>query len=483
MCNLNPAQLQAAHAPAQQALYLRAGAGTGKTKTLIERLLYLASQVAPAKLLVLVFNRQARAEIRTRCRAFSTQVFTFHSFCLRLLQQHGQHLPLPYASSFTFMTPFQQDEWLKQALGSAGLSRYQSSLPALKAYLAKFKKGLIATPLWDKRPAWKVFWQTYSHLCHQAQVLDFDDLTFYSYYLLRHHPPLLAAYQQQYSHILVDEGQDLDYYQTQLLRLLGRQSILFLVGDPYQNIYGFRGSLATYMTRLATDLKLRAYALTTNYRSGAAIIAKANALLPATAALTAVNPHPGVVVYQACADPTQEAAYVLQQLQTLVTRDGYQYHQIAILARKHFVLTTITTALERAHIPYHRLASPSGPPLTTPSAPSAAPAPLAATAQQLVTQLWSSPSPSPPPSSSLVLASIHQVKGLEFKVVFLLGCEQPTWLNPLLAVVNLAEERRLAYVAVTRAQDQLFLTSVRRRPSLTQPARLKPLTFLKEMGF
>ncbi|MDO8168028.1 3'-5' exonuclease [Candidatus Phytoplasma melaleucae] len=87
------------------------------------------------------------------------------------------------------------------------------------------------------------------------------------------------------------------------------------------------------------------------------------------------------------------------------------------------------------------------------------------------------------PAKLLVLASIHQVKGLEFKVVFLLGCEQTTWLNPLLAVVNLAEERRLAYVAVTRAQDQLFLTSVRRRPSLTQPARLKPLTFLKEMGF
>ncbi|MDV3198489.1 MAG: 3'-5' exonuclease [Vigna little leaf phytoplasma] len=211
--------------------------------------------------------------------------------------------------------------------------------------------------------------------------------------------------------------------------------------------------------------------MTLNYRSGVAIISQANKLLPSTYQLKPGLTIQGQVCYQALVDEQEEALFIINKIKKLINQKIYQYHEMVIIYRKQVLMNVLKTYLKQFHIPFASqkplyLSSPKKVNLTT----------------TLTQKIKAAVKKLPVPTLNYVrLTSIHQMKGLEAKVVFVIGLEEQIFFPSFFPVSSKAEEKRLVYVAVTRAQERLYLTSVQTRVLYHMKQKLTPLSFLTEM--
>ena len=478
LVGLTPEQREAVMSPSRR-LLVRATAGSGKTHVLTLRILRRVAdgEVASDQVLAMTFTRKAGDELRRRlwrAGVRDVRAGTFHRAALSLVNQYREdhHLrPLVLEASRRRLVAALAQQ-LRES-GDVALEDWQ--LPRLEVeigwalsqgyrgttYAKNAKRMRRDTPLPVAQFA--EILDRYVGLCASRGVLDFDLLLAEAITLLRDEPAVRAAFRHRNRSLYVDEAQDMNPLQFMMLRqMAGDDPDLFCVGDPNQSIYGFNGAnpqLLVEIVRTWPDTMV--LDLTRNHRSTAHIIAVANTLLEEGAAgIVPARDDGEVPLVRGYATDEQEARHVATWL-AAKHQPGSPWRSMAVLARTNAQLEVVAGYLDAAGIPYEK------------RGPEHSPASDLLVAPEAWTRRADDES-----RDAVALSTIHRAKGLEFAHVAAIG-----WAEGVLPNYNatspeqLAEEQRLAYVALSRAEQSLLITWSRGRDDPRYPDRT-PSRFL-----
>ncbi|MCB9745512.1 MAG: UvrD-helicase domain-containing protein [Alphaproteobacteria bacterium] len=533
---LDPEQRAAAEVR-EGPLLVTAGPGSGKTRTLTHRLAWLIAEqgVAPESCLAITFTRRAAQEMAERLEALlpgrgeKVRVTTFHGLALSLLLEHAEAAGLPEDARLA-------DEAERAALLAQALEVSEAKARRLLARLSQARlQGDFGEPFGEL----DVAWLAYRAAMDAQHLLDFDDLVPRCVALLEQHVSIRDSLRDMFQHVSVDELQDINAPQYRLIQLLcPPDGSLYAIGDPDQAIYAFRGSDLRFFRRFTQDWPgARVLRLSRNYRSGQRIVAAARQLITAADArprdMRAMPGHDLHVCLHAAATERAEAEFVVHGIEKLMGGYGYfsvdsgrvasgegcdlSFSDIAVLYRTAAQAGALREALDRSGVPYQQhghealgehpgvaallAAMGEGPPLEA-LAEAAERAevqgltlqqglellrPLAQPSQDLAelrsrVALTSSVDLWDPRAHRVSLLTLHASKGLEFRAVFIVGCEDG--LLPLRfggRDQDLEEERRLFYVGLTRAKERLTLSRARSRLWRGQVQELPPSAFLADI--
>jgi len=289
--SLNEPQREAVTAPPGP-LRVLAGAGSGKTRVLVQRIAWLLAVegASPWSILAVTFTNKAAAEMRGRIEVLldlplgRLWIGTFHGIAHRLLRTHWQEAKLP--QDFQILDADDQQRLVKRVLRTLELDEKKWSPRQATAFInARKDEGLRPHQIDDRRePALRQFlriYQTYQEHCERTGLADFGELLLRSYELWRDNPTLLSHYRERFQHVLVDEFQDTNTIQYLWLKLLtGGRGDVFIVGDDDQSVYGWRGARIENIHHFSEDYPgARTVRLEQNYRSSGTILKAANALI------------------------------------------------------------------------------------------------------------------------------------------------------------------------------------------------------------
>jgi DNA helicase-2/ATP-dependent DNA helicase PcrA len=368
MNHLNPAQYQTVTAPMIHTLII-AGAGSGKTMVLVNRVAYLIQEMhlSPQNILAVTFTNKAALEMKTRLSTTISSalnglwVGTFHGLCHRLLRRHFLEAKLPQL--FQILDSDDQARLLKKMI--AGLNLDPEQWPAKKAqhYInARKDEGIRAAkmsmPQSSHERTWLRIYQAYEKACQDTGVIDFAELILRCYELFRDNPKLLADYQARFKYILVDEFQDTNHIQYAWIKCLaGADCTVMAVGDDDQSIYGWRGAQVENIHRFMQDFTPHeVIRLEQNYRSTQTILTAANALITHNSQRMGkdlwTEGHTGekIVLFRAFND-LEEAYFVCERVQMAMAQGISPLH-IAILYRSNAQSRVMEESLIRRGIPY-----------------------------------------------------------------------------------------------------------------------------------
>ncbi|WP_440875120.1 DNA helicase II [Thalassotalea sp. PLHSN55] len=288
---LNEKQRDVVAAPLQNMLVL-AGAGSGKTRVLVQRIAWLmqVEQASAHSVLAVTFTNKAAAEMRARVEqtvngnTHGMWVGTFHGLAHRLLRMHFQEANLP--QSFQVLDSDDQLRLVKRILRSLNIDEKKWPAKQMLWYInGKKDEGLrpqhIETHFDPTEQMFVKIYQAYQDACDRSGLVDFAELLLRAHELWLNNPHLLAHYQNRFRHILVDEFQDTNAIQYAWLTLLGNEnSKVMIVGDDDQSIYGWRGAKIENIQRFLNDFDhAKTIRLEQNYRSTANILKAANQLI------------------------------------------------------------------------------------------------------------------------------------------------------------------------------------------------------------
>ena len=278
-------------------LLIQAGAGSGKTKTLTHRIAYLIStrKASPFNILAVTFTNKAAREMRERVavllgedpdnRSFMPYMGTFHSICVKILRQDGEHVGIP--RSFVIFDESDRTAAIKQA--SKQMMIDEKSFPAkvLGGIISNAKNDLISpqefagmgsTPA--DRAAAQVY-PAYERALRDAAALDFDDLIGKTVHLLSNYKEVREKWQKRFRYIMIDEYQDTNAAQYKMVRMLtNANNNIAVVGDDWQSIYSWRGADFRNILNFEKDFpNCTVIKLEQNYRSTRAILDAAHAII------------------------------------------------------------------------------------------------------------------------------------------------------------------------------------------------------------
>ena len=389
---LDPSQEQAAQA-ARGPLLLEAGPGTGKTRTLVGRIVFLLRQgVPPSAILALTFSNRAAEEMRARVAATDPEaaphiwIGTFHAFGLELLRKYGTRIGIPPRVSVLdtsdsiallermlpeldlehYQNLYDPAFYLRDIM--AAISRAKDELvgPEDYAELAERMRNEATTPegIEKAERAAEVarVYAAYQKAPERENLLDFGDLIVKAVMLLRTHDDVRTTLRSTYRHVLVDEYQDVNRASGLLLReVAGAGAGLWVVGDTRQAIYRFRGAAPSNMQRFGDDFPgAKVKTLQYNYRSQPAIMdvfaGLAHTMHAGRSGAPFIPWEPkrsnssGRVSIEVADDLAAEADGLAKEIEHLVTA-GIPYSEQAILCRTHTYLSRIGAELERAGVP------------------------------------------------------------------------------------------------------------------------------------
>lgn len=347
-----------------------AGAGSGKTRVLTKRVAYLVGRgVRPGNILAITFTNKAAREMRERVNqfvpGFSGQwVQTFHAACYRILRQEIERLG--YHREFTIVDEGEQKALIKECLHD--IQEYQTKPEVVGFYFKQIKNSLRSPAAYfrgSQVPAaavelyLKVF-RLYQARLKEMNALDFEDLIGLTIKLFRENEDVLIAYQDRFQYIMIDEYQDTNYSQYVWANLLAaRHHNLFIVGDPDQSIYSWRGAEPENIKRFLRDYpEARVIKLETNYRSTRFILAAANAVISNNLdreekTLVTSNPAGERLVRFRAADSYQEAEFIASTINHLVREQGYRYRDMAVFYRTHAQSRYLEDVFRHGFIPYY----------------------------------------------------------------------------------------------------------------------------------
>lgn len=346
-------------------LFVVAGAGTGKTRTLITRIAYLIKHlnIKEQAILALTFTNKAALEMKTRLQtmvssSFKVNITTFHGFGNQVLKQFIPLLNYGYDSDFVIIDYNESNQIIKQSIKALKLDLQIYTVVDLKKRFSKHKKTITSQEISFDHNIKKIYYQYQTYL-KANNLLDFDDLIVYTYELLQTKPEVKTYYHQKFQHLLVDEFQDTDFLQYQILKsLITPRQNCFVVGDPDQNIYSFRGTDSRNQHFFLQDFQAQVIVLDHNYRSTKAILKTANLLIKNNnqqqifqKELKSSLQSGFKVDYQSFTDHQQEAQHVVLEIKKLV-KQSYNYQDIMILYRYHGLEKSFEDALIKYNIPY-----------------------------------------------------------------------------------------------------------------------------------
>lgn len=364
MQSLNEAQQQAVTAPDGPALVL-AGAGSGKTRVIVERIVWLVDErgVDPRHILALTFTNRAAGEMRQRASArlgedrFSAWLGTFHSFGLYVLRREMDRLGR--STSFTVYDENDQLTVVKRILKELQPAAANISPREALSWISRLKQDLASppsTPPQEENEAMlRLIWLKYHAALEKASAVDFDDLIVLLARVLREHEDVRDRYRHRYRYILVDEYQDTNHAQYEIVRnLAGPNGNLFVVGDEDQSIYSWRGADIRNILEFEKDFPgAHTYRLEQNYRSTQAILDVANSVVQhnehrlGKRLWTGTSGGDPVRLYTA-KDGEDEAEFIVTDLQQRKAPPG----ETAILYRTNGQSRQFEEALRRHGVPY-----------------------------------------------------------------------------------------------------------------------------------
>jgi ATP-dependent DNA helicase UvrD/PcrA len=373
---LNPVQREAV-AYGNGPLLIVAGAGSGKTRVLTHRIAHLirARKVSPFSILAITFTNKAAGEMRERVgqlvgeRLGSTMwVMTFHSACVRILRREA--VRLGYKSSFTIYDDADSERLINFCLRDLGIDAKRFPPRSMKAAIGRAKDEMIdeeayaakADNFFDKNVA--EVYQAYQDRLRQANAMDFDDLILNVVHLFRLFPDVLAAYQDKFKYLLIDEFQDTNAAQFELAQLLAqRDRNICVVGDADQSVYAFRGADFRNVLRFEDEFPdARVIVLEQNYRSTQTILNAANAVIERNRMRKPKNlwsdQGSGDPITRYHADNEQdEAMFVAREIERMREEDERHYGDVAIFYRTNAQSRVIEEVFTRFGIPYRVVGS------------------------------------------------------------------------------------------------------------------------------
>jgi len=366
---LNPQQRQAVMAGAGPVLVL-AGPGSGKTRVLTQRVAYLIAYkgVRPYQMLAVTFTNKAAREMSNRVRdilgelpADGLWLGTFHSICAKLLRRESEHLP--FDASFVIYDEDDQQRVVKGAIRDLNLDEKTYRPQSVHGAISRAKNELIfpeeyPTQTYRDEVVKRVY-KRYQELLKQNNAVDFDDLLLWTAHLLSEFPAVREKYAQRFQHVLVDEFQDTNFAQYVLLKhLAAGHNNIFVVGDPDQSIYRWRGADYRNVQRFEQDYpNAQVILLEQNYRSKQTILDAAMAVIDR-------NPHRRrkslftergtgeKLFYYEALDDYSEAAFVVDTIASLVSSRVCEPKECAVMYRTNAQSRLLEEAFLQARLPY-----------------------------------------------------------------------------------------------------------------------------------
>jgi DNA helicase-2/ATP-dependent DNA helicase PcrA len=366
---LNPDQQEAVYHPGGPLLVV-AGAGSGKTRVLTQRIAWLISQgTSPMAILAITFTNKAAEEMRYRVAdlvgptAGSMWVTTFHKACVRMLRQHAELIGYP--KQFTIYDSQDSKRLIGYVIRDMGLDAKKFPANAAQSRISLWKNELItssvafdtAEHISARRNA--EIYREYQARLIRAGAMDFDDLLVNVVRLFEAQSEVLRQYQERFQHILIDEYQDTNQAQNRIVLMLGAlHHNVCVVGDSDQSIYKFRGADLRNIDQFESAFgEATVVVLAQNYRSTQTILTAANAVISQNVGRrpkdlwTSAGDGERIVRYFA-ENEYDEAAWVSSTAQDIHTKEKRAWGDIAIMYRTNAQSRAIEESMMRSGIPY-----------------------------------------------------------------------------------------------------------------------------------
>ena len=347
---LNEAQKKAVTNASQNCLVV-AGAGSGKTRVLTQRIIWLISQknYSPLSILAVTFTNKAANEIKSRLSESlnlniqNLWVGTFHGICYRILRQH--FLAAKLDKNFQIIDSEDQIRLIKRILKLNSIDENFISPKQYVNYINRKKDSSIRSKdIVDKdfsEKGYKHIYQLYEEYCNKSSLVDFGELILKTKEILESNDEIRKYYKNNFKEILVDEFQDTNKIQYELIKLFSsKQNSVFAVGDDDQSIYGWRGAVSTNMNTFQKEFQdLTLVRLEQNYRSTSNILNAANNLIKNNddrlgKNLWTSDKSGEPIKYFIAYNDYEEAEFVIEKIKELVENE-YQNDEISILYRSN----------------------------------------------------------------------------------------------------------------------------------------------------
>ena len=481
-------------------LIVEAGPGTGKTRTLTEKIAFLITtkKVESSSILALTFTNKAANEMEQRIekimekhagQTVSVCTDTFHSFCLMILKEYTS-FAFEIADNDTRESLIKQackSKQIKYAKADLMIQKEKQNLHSFEGY------NTHGTNKGHEDQVIKNIWQQYQNLLSEQNLVDFEDLILMTVNLILEKNDLLLKLQKRFVHIFVDEYQDINKAQYVLIKLMaGNGKNLMVIGDPDQSIYGFRGSDNKYFKQFTNDFpNSKKITLNKNYRSTQTILDASFQLITSSDKTSSkqqifsvlnesISSDKEKIIIMETVSDNAEAVAVGKMIEALVGGTSflsiesqkinmdkeYSFADFAVLFRTKKQALVFEKFFEKANLPFQSLSKEKNKALNK---------------DKELKELWNHEQDFFKFEAEKVsLMSIHASKGLEFPVVFVVGCEEtfiPFSKNGE-TIEDIEEEKRLFYVAMTRAKDILCLTYAKKRMIFGKTCERKKSRFL-----
>jgi DNA helicase-2/ATP-dependent DNA helicase PcrA len=374
---LNPAQREAVTST-EGFVRVIAGAGSGKTRALAHRFAYLVNDVGilPGNILCVTFTNKASNEMRQRIHNLTGDndtgyINTFHGFCVSVLQEDSS--AVQYPKSFLVLDNSDIDSMLKIIYEERGLTLRDMTFANARDmieirkifrepeyYLDMISMSLdgLRQKYLDARAAQDIIFYGYLYQEKKCFGLDYNDLIKFTLYIFEQDAEIKLKWQKRLEYIMIDEFQDIDELQYRLMKVLcGYHKNLFIVGDPDQTIYTWRGADVRYLLDFDKQFPgTKTIMMMDNYRSTPQIISAVNSLIDKNQYrikkdLVPTLPDGARVVCHHAVNSEAEAAWIAAKM-TEMHGGGVPYGDMTVLYRAHYVTRTVEEAFLREKIPY-----------------------------------------------------------------------------------------------------------------------------------
>ncbi len=366
---LNPAQRKAVE-HGEGPLLVLAGAGSGKTRVLTQRIAYLLAtgMARPGEILAITFTNKAADEMRGRVEALTGAaarmmwVMTFHSACARILRQHAERLG--YKRGFSIYDEADSRRMVKRCMDDLDVDPKRFPPRTVRGQISGAKNRLRDAETFREEQG-SFFEETvadvyvmYERRMHANNAMDFDDLLVRTVNLFELFDDLRDRYARGFRHVLVDEYQDTNRVQYRLLQLLsGEHGNLFVVGDESQSIYGFRAADIRNILDFERDFEATSVKLEQNYRSTQTILDASNGLISHNRdrldkeLWTDAGAGDPVTVSE-LSDEHEEARWVAGEIERLVDEENLPRTEVAVFYRTNAQSRVLEDTLVRFDVPY-----------------------------------------------------------------------------------------------------------------------------------
>jgi len=352
-----------------------AGAGSGKTRVLTYKVMYLIlkKKIDPLNILMVTFTNKAATEMKERVQrsilnSSTPTITTFHALCAKILRIEGKSIGL--SSQFAIYDTQDQVDAIKQAMKNLDISLKDYKPSSVLASISQAKNELISESEYSKyarghfqEKVTKIY-LLYQKILSENHALDFDDLLSKTVFLFENNPEILTKYQNRFRYILIDEYQDTNRAQYILTRKLAKRwNNICVVGDFSQSIYSWRGADFTNLTRFKEDFKnTKTFSLSQNYRSTQKILDSASSVIskntthPVLSLWTENSQGEEVVIFEAH-NEQEEVEFIVQKIEELreishKNNENFKFSNIAVLYRTNAQSRVLEEIFLHNSIPY-----------------------------------------------------------------------------------------------------------------------------------